>query len=80
MTQEMVSRVVENYHAKKAATQANTMAITAFQQSGGSLRSSEFLELLRERDEAYFQWENARLSLELLSVEERLQIFDLSVV
>lgn len=75
MTQQLKERLIQNFLDKKAGTQANTDAIYAFLQAGGSAFSSEFQELLQERDEAYFQWNNALLSLNLLPAEERLEFF-----
>ncbi|WP_431090854.1 hypothetical protein [Paenibacillus sp. 8b26] len=75
MTQQLSERLIQNFMDKKAGTQANTDAIDAFLQAGGSVVSPEFQKLQQERVEAYFQWNNALLSLKILPAEERLKVF-----
>ncbi|WP_311080913.1 hypothetical protein [Paenibacillus polymyxa] len=75
MTQAIKARLIKNFMDKKAATQANTDAVKAFLQAGGSVVSPEFQELLQEREEAYFQWNNALQSLKVLPAEERMVFF-----
>jgi hypothetical protein len=75
MTQQLKERLIQNFMDKKVATKANTDEIEASLEAGGSVVSPEFQELLQERDEAYFQWNNALLSLKVLPAEERLKFF-----
>ncbi|KAF6569047.1 hypothetical protein G9G53_22405 [Paenibacillus sp. EKM206P] len=75
MTQQFKERIIQNFLDTKVATKTNTDAIKAFLQAGGSVESPEFQELQREREEAYFQWNNALLSLRVLPEDERLQVF-----
>lgn len=75
MTQQMSERLIQNFLDKKAGTQANTDAIEAFLQAGGSVESLEFQQLQQKRAEAYFQLSNALLSLKVLPAEEQLQVF-----
>ncbi|MGO4953071.1 MULTISPECIES: hypothetical protein [Paenibacillus] len=73
MMQQLKEHLIQNFLDKKAGTQANTDAIEAFLQGGGSVVSPEFRELLQEREEAYFQWNNALMSLNFLPSDDRAQ-------